>query len=277
MLGTSDRGQGRPPAGPSHARPAPSGGATNPGAAIGLSGRARRHPTIRRRVHRRRHRRPRRVADRRRLARHAAGTTPVPGRVSHRGLPARQRRMAIRPPLPARAHPRQQPARVRLLPHPHRRRRRRAARRAIVLTINGDRIGDHPVPRQRTLPPLRASPRVARSLDARAPYVVTADSRRAARRGRAPGVTIEVPPAVSSFRQPRVIIPHRHPHPSQRADRGRQVDDRETARRRPPARALSGDRLSPRSSRTVVRTRGVQADRPRSRIRPRTPAPEPRP
>ena len=73
----------------------------------------------------RRRRQPRRAADRRRVAGHAAGPAPVPGRGGDRVVPAGQRRLARWTPVPAGADARQHPARVRLLPQRPRGRRSR--------------------------------------------------------------------------------------------------------------------------------------------------------
>ena len=96
------------------------------------------------------------------LADHAARAAGVPGSRGDRPRSTRAGTWRRRPPRPARADPRQQPARVRLLPA----RPAGPVARAhglIVLTLDGDQISrDHPVRRQQRVPPLRAAQDPAR-------------------------------------------------------------------------------------------------------------------
>ena len=115
-----DVGEQRPAAGPRHARrPASPPPAATARRRRGSAAGARAHQPVRGRVRGRRHRPPGGPAHRRRVADHAARAAGVPGpRRDRRVLPDPD--LVGRPGAPAGAHPRERPARVRLLPRdPH--------------------------------------------------------------------------------------------------------------------------------------------------------------
>src|SRR5690242_12081305 len=159
--GQRDLGEQRPAAGPGHAqRPVPRRW-PRPRTGAALSARAPARQPVRGRVRGGRRRKARRPAHRRRVADHAARTAGIPGSRRDRPL-LREPDLVGRPARPAGADPREQPARVRLLPARPAGPARAGARADRADPRRRQDLRDHPLRRQQPVPPLRAAQDPAR-------------------------------------------------------------------------------------------------------------------